>query len=154
MRGHEYQKLAMRTMADQEAIRQRIYTLGPKAVQLDSALRGLMDEVGEIANAVKKYIEYGQPLDENNLLEEAGDVFWRTAQLLDAIGMTVEEAMNSNIAKLQKRYPMQYSDELAEESNRKRQEERAVVEQFMKSETGDYEYDYNPHKSWQDFGAP
>lgn len=149
MKGREYQELAMRTMADQEAIRQRIFLTGPKATQLDGGLRGLTDEVGEIASAVKKYLEYNQPLNERNVLEECGDAIWRIAQILDAIGMTVEDAMVANIAKLQIRYPTKYEDELAAEANRRRDEESKVME-FVRSETGEY----NPHANWAAHGAP
>lgn len=150
MKGREYQELAMRTMADQTVIATRIQTLGVKAVQLDGGLRGLTDEVGEIASAVKKYLEYNQPLNERNVLEECGDAIWRIAQILDAVGFTVEDAMVANIAKLSIRYPDRYTDELAAESNRRRDEEEKVLE-FVRSETGAED---NPHANWAAHGAP
>lgn len=131
MTPNGYQQLALRTMADQNLIRQRIYELGPKATQLDNAVRGLSDEVGEINNLVKKHLEYGQDLDTTNLLEEAGDALWRLAQLLDAAGMTIEMAMHSNIKKLMVRYPDGYSDVLA--ANRDLEAEKVAVEKGGKT---------------------
>lgn len=114
-----YPKAALRTMANQQDTLDRINRLGLAAVQLDNAQRGLSDEAGEVASNVKSYIEYGKDFDGLNLVEEVGDVFWRCAQLLDAAQQldptnagryTFANCMVSNIAKLRKRYPDQYSD--------------------------------------------
>lgn len=109
----EYARLAGRTQADQQVILDRLVQLGPKAMQLDNGARGLSDEVGEVSAVVKKHIEYGQPLDRENLLEEVGDCFWRLHQICDAAGITFADAMSFNIKKLAKRYPDKYSDHLA-----------------------------------------
>jgi len=136
MLATDYQNLAMRTQADQVLILARLSELGPKAIQLDGGLRGLVDEVGEIASCVKKWIEYGQPLDRINLQEEVGDALWRLAQIADAAGFTLSDAMQSNISKLRVRYPVKYSDQLAEDDNRNREEEAEAIRQFMEYETG------------------
>jgi NTP pyrophosphatase (non-canonical NTP hydrolase) len=136
MLATDYQNLAMRTQADQSLILVRLTELGPKAIQLDGGLRGLVDEVGEIASCVKKWIEYGQPLDRINLQEEVGDALWRLAQIADAAGFTLSDAMQSNISKLRVRYPVKYSDQLAEDDNRNREEEAEAIRQFMEYETG------------------
>lgn len=135
MNPNEYQQLALRTMADQSDIRLRVIQRGVKATQMDNALRGLMDEVGELAGAIKVWLEYGQPLDSLNIKEEIGDCLWRLAQACDAIGITLEQAMEANIAKLQQRYPDKYSDELAAEENRNRQAERDALGEFVANKT-------------------
>lgn len=151
MDAKQYQRLALRTMADQQTIHDRMCLIGPKATQLDGAIRGLMDEVGELASAAKKWLEYGQLLDVNNVIEECGDALWRIAQVLDAVGWDVETAMNANIAKLQRRYPVKYEDELAAESGRQREDEARAVRSFLDSETG---ADDNPNANWAAHGAP
>jgi len=136
MKASEYQLLAMRTKADQQTILNRLIDLGAKAVELDGGLRGLVDEVGEIASCVKKYIEYGQPLDRINLQEEVGDALWRLAQIAEAGNFTLADAMESNISKLRVRYPVKYSDQLAHNDNRDRAEEAKAIEEFICHETG------------------
>lgn len=124
MQVSEYSRLALRTQADQQRILNRLVDLGPTAVQLDNAARGLCDECGEVSAAVKKHIEYGQALDRENLLEEVGDCLWRLNQLCDAAGLSLSDAMRMNIDKLTLRYPEQYSDRLA--AHRNLDAERAV----------------------------
>lgn len=133
MRGNDYQQRALRTMADQNVI---LLEMTTQKVQLDGGLRGLMDEVGELASCIKKHIEYGQPLNKTNLLEESGDALWRIAQILDAVGMTVEQAMESNIAKLAQRYPDKFSNEQAANENRNLEQEADAVKKFLAVETG------------------
>lgn len=128
-----YQQLARRTQADQGKILQRLLLLGPEAMRLDNAARGLAGDAGEVSSAVMKFIEYGRELDGVNLLEEVGDCLWRLGQLCDAaqelLGrpFTLDLAMAANIAKLEKRYPDKYSDHLAAEENRDRGREAEAV---------------------------
>lgn len=129
MNGNEYAKLALRTMASQEAIRLRNLQYGAQATQVDNAVRGLANDVGEIAEATKNWLEYGKPFDPVNLKEEVGDVLWRLAQLCDACGFTLEEAMQANIEKLKIRFPQKYSDEQADPEKRDRAAERAAIAQ-------------------------
>lgn len=129
MNSVDYQAKALRTMADQEKIMLRISQLGPKMVQLDNGVRGLTNEVGELTEITKKCIEYGKgPVDKVHIMEEVGDCFWRLRQICDAVGLTFEECMHFNLAKLAKRYPNEYSDFLAQEENRDRDVERAALE--------------------------
>lgn len=127
MHPNEYATLAMRTQADQEKILKRLVELGPRAMQLDNAARGLAGDAGEVSSAVMKYIEYGRELDRVNLLEEVGDCLWRLAQVCEAVGLTLEEAMEANIRKLQARYPTKYTDEAS--ANRNKEAERKALEE-------------------------
>lgn len=112
MNANEYQVLAMRTEADQEAILKRLVDLGPEAMRLDNAARGLAGDAGEVSTAVMKFIEYGRPLDVSNVVEEVGDCLWRLAQVCETIGVSLEECMSANIRKLKVRYPEKYTDEI------------------------------------------
>lgn len=137
----QYSLLALRTQADQFLILNRLVDLGPSAMQLDNGARGLCDEVGEVSAVVKKYIEYGQPLDRQNLLEEVGDCLWRLNQICWAAGLTLQEAMDFNLKKLQVRYPERFTDSLA--ANRNLEAEATVFRttasptQRTKQEIGD-----------------
>lgn len=123
----EYSEKALRTEADQEKILRRLYSeLGPQAMRLDNAARGLAGDAGEVSSAVMKYIEYGRALDRVNLLEEVGDCLWRLNQVCVAAGLSLQEAMEANIRKLQARYPDKYTD--AASANRDKEAERKALE--------------------------
>lgn len=124
---NEYQRLALRTEADQQNILDRLVTLGPQAMRLDNAARGLAGDAGEVSSAVMKYIEYGRPLDVVNVVEEVGDCLWRLAQVCEATGLTLEECMRANLRKLAARYPDKYTDERA--ADRDRDAERSAIVQ-------------------------
>lgn len=125
----EYQERALRTMANQASICNRNNAAhdSVKMTQLNNAARGMAGDVGEVNTCVQRCLEYGKPLDLVNLKEELGDVLWRIVQACDAVGFTLEEVMQANIAKLSKRYPEKYTDELAAEENRNRDAERQAV---------------------------
>lgn len=67
-------------------------------------LMGLSTEANEALDMMKKHIYYGKEFDQVNLIEEIGDLLWYSALVLDAVGSSFEEAMDTNIKKLQKRY--------------------------------------------------
>lgn len=139
----EYQRLAARTEAHPEEPRRRIASEVPhltveigatraslnphRLIRLYHALVGLVDEVGEIAKALKKTVFYGAPLDRINLGEEAGDTLWYLALLLNALDLSMDEVAKQNIEKLKVRFPDKYSDDLAKEENRDRAAERQAV---------------------------
>lgn len=123
MTTDEYEKLAMRTEADQGKILIRLASLGPDAMRLDNAARGLAGDAGEVSTAVMKFIEYGRDLDRTNLIEEVGDCLWRLAQVCKAAGFTLQDAMEANIRKLSVRYPEKYSDSLSANRNLEAEQE-------------------------------
>ena len=100
----DYQELAARTekLLDQKG-------------RLQHALLGLTSEAGEIADTIKKYVIYSQPLDHENIQEEIGDLLWYVALLANACQLDLEVCMIENIRKLRKRYPASYSDQHAAE---------------------------------------
>ena len=122
-----YVKLAMRTQASQEKIRERNYQLGTQATQLNNAARGMAGDVGEVNTCIQNWLEYGKPLDTANLKEELGDVMWRIAQMCDAMGWSLEEVQAANIAKLKARYPEKYSDEQADPDARDKEAEKKAI---------------------------
>ena len=81
-----------------------------KTLRLVHAAMGISGEAGEVVDAVKKHWIYGAPLDKENLLEECGDVLFYVSACLSLCGFSINDAMNHNIEKLNKRYPAGYSD--------------------------------------------
>jgi len=65
----EYQQLAKRTLKD----------LGTDQKNLLHMKMGLMTEIGELLDALKKHIAYGKELDAVNIREEWGDAMWYIA---------------------------------------------------------------------------
>ena len=86
------------------------------------ALFGLMTEVGELVDGYKRAVFYNQPLDTTNVVEKAGDILWYLAILLDVMGVSFEEVMEKNIAKLRARYPEKFTEKKA--ANRDLENER------------------------------
>ena len=77
------------------------------------SLAGLMGEVGEVADVIKKesiyedmskFIEkYGMSVKEK-IIDEMGDVFWQYINLLNQYQVSIEDVINSNVEKLNKRH--------------------------------------------------
>src|ERR1700757_1173035 len=99
MNANVYAKLAEVTESkDFEKIAERISTV--ESIRLIHAALGLASEVGEFADALKKAIFYGKPLDKVNLSEESGDLLWYLALASNVPGMlSLNENMERNIAK-------------------------------------------------------
>ncbi len=130
MTPNEYQRLAMRTQCPQvEALANLVKS--PDLTPLVHSVIGLTGEAGELASAIQKWMYYGKPLDETNVIEEFGDALWYIAEGLSALGWNLEDVMKLNIQKLQKRYPEKFTEELAAEENRNRAAERQVLEQTI-----------------------
>ncbi len=87
---------------------------------------GLATESAEFLDALNKVIYYGKELDKVNLAEEIGDILWYCAVALDELGVSFEEVMEKNIAKLEARYPEKFTEEKAE--NRDLEAERKILE--------------------------
>lgn len=78
---------------------------------------GIVSEVGEFADEVKKHIYYGANLDSVNLVEESGDLSWYLFLMLDEVasisGISLEQILQCNIEKLKLRYPEKFTEEHA-----------------------------------------
>lgn len=76
------------------------------------AVIGILTEAGELAEIVFQALFEGVPMDVEHVKEELGDIAWYRAVGLAAVGSTPEENDRSNIAKLMKRFPDKYDDDL------------------------------------------
>lgn len=81
---------------------------GTPPQRLITAAFGLSAEAGEFGDLVKKCLFQGKELNKQNkelMIKELGDVMWYLAQGCMALGVTVDDVLQANIDKLEKRYP-------------------------------------------------
>lgn len=78
---------------------------------------GVSGEAGELLDAIKKKVIYRKPLDMENVIEELGDIEFYLEGIRQGLGITREQCLEANIAKLLgKRYKDgKYSDQAAQE---------------------------------------
>ena len=107
MNFYQYQTEALRTARMMPSLTENLL----------HAQIGLCTEVGEFATEVKRLFAYRKELTpemRDHMAEELGDVLWYIAVAADTLNVSMTEMAEGNIAKLRKRYPEKYSDELAE----------------------------------------
>lgn len=95
MHGNDYQAHANRTRQAYDS---------PQIEMVFAALE-MSAEVGEVANLVYKHAFQQHDLDREDVKEELGDALWGMAVLCHAVGITLDDVMAYNIAKLCRRYP-------------------------------------------------
>lgn len=77
---------------------------------------GISGEAGELLDAIKKRAIYRKELDRQNAIEELGDIEFYLEGIRQGLGLTREECVEANIAKLSKRYAsLKYSDDAAQQ---------------------------------------
>lgn len=78
---------------------------------LINSVMGLCGESGEAIDIVKKWLAQGHPLDKEHLAKELGDVAWYLAEAATALGLPLEDILQANLDKLERRYPNGFSTE-------------------------------------------
>jgi NTP pyrophosphatase (non-canonical NTP hydrolase) len=94
----EYQKRAMRTVRPHLTTNDRLSLAG----------LGLSGEVGEVNELLKKYLFNGNDKALQRVQDELGDVLWYAILLCETLGISCEDVLAANIAKLEKRHPDGY----------------------------------------------
>ncbi len=89
-------------------------------------LMGMMTEVGELTDQFKKNLAYGKEIDWINVKEEIGDLMWYISEFANTHNFDIEEILETNIAKLQKRFPEKFTAQDA--INRNLDAERKILE--------------------------
>ena len=74
---------------------------------------GISGETGELLDAVKKHVIYGNELDVIHAIEELGDIEFYLEGLRQGLGVSRAECLQSNVSKLRLRYGEKYSNEAA-----------------------------------------
>src|SRR5215510_3797675 len=121
----DYVKKAIETdNSDIEGIIKRLSD--PMTARLIHALLGMVTEVGEFADTLKKWVIYGKGLDIKNLMEEIGDQQWYQAIAVDELGYDSFHIIQKlNIAKLRARYPNKFNEQDA--LNRNLDKEKEII---------------------------
>ena len=76
--------------------------------RLLTAALGICAEGGEFTEVVKKIVFQGKPVNEENIFHmkrELGDIMWYVAQACMTLDTTIDEIIEMNVEKLEKRYP-------------------------------------------------
>jgi len=93
------------------ALSDRLVELDSKGANIERLLTagvGINAEGGEFLEIIKKMVFQGKPWNDDNrehLIIELGDLLWYVAQATQALGVSFEEVIETNIKKLEKRYP-------------------------------------------------
>lgn len=101
MTGNEYQKLAMRTCG---------IPYDQKKDMLRHAVFGLASEAGEVAGILQKEYQ-GHDVEIQHLKKELGDCCWMIAEACTALGLNLDDVMQTNIDKLRARFPEGFDPE-------------------------------------------
>ena len=93
------------------ALADRLVELDGKGANIERLLTagvGINAEGGEFLEIIKKMVFQGKPWNRDNrehLIIELGDVMWYVAQATMALGISMEDVLDTNVKKLAKRYP-------------------------------------------------
>ncbi len=107
---HGCSKWTVPDIADFEGIK-----LTPEQSSLLHSAVGNVTESIEFLDAVRKHVFDGQPLDEDNVIEEIGDLCFYLEAACQAIKMKRADIEELNVAKLCERYKDGYSDQQAQD---------------------------------------
>jgi NTP pyrophosphatase (non-canonical NTP hydrolase) len=88
----------------------------PEKLDLMHMATGVAGEGGELLDAVKRWVMYNKPLDYENVKEELGDLEFFIEGVRQITGITREQTLEHNFAKLGQRYKNhEYTDQQAHE---------------------------------------
>ena len=99
MEIQEFQKLSIRTLNN---------SLSEKE-QLANMVIGASCEFSEAGDSLKKYLFQGHELDKKHIEEELGDTMFYICNLATLLDINMEEVLEKNIEKLNKRYKNGFS---------------------------------------------
>lgn len=108
---NEYSKFVKTLAKDGKTIASE---MTPEEAHLLHMVLGVSGESGELVDAVKKHVIYKKPIDRENMIEELGDLEFYIEGLRQGLGLTREECVEANMAKLRIRYGEKYSNEAAQ----------------------------------------
>jgi NTP pyrophosphatase (non-canonical NTP hydrolase) len=89
-------------------------------------LFGIITETAELTDIFKKSLAYGKEIDWVNVEEEIGDAMFYIASFCRITGLDLEEIINTNVLKLESRYPEKFTEYHA--LNRDLDKEREILE--------------------------
>jgi NTP pyrophosphatase (non-canonical NTP hydrolase) len=92
---------------DYQVWTRKLWSATPQVtVDYDSlhASLGLVTEASELADVYKKNLFYGRAFSPSKILDEAGDILYYVARILDANGFTLSDCLEANVSKLTARF--------------------------------------------------
>lgn len=81
-----------------------------KKLELEHMALGVAGEAGEIVDAIKKHTCYNKEIDVKHVIEEVGDMLFYLTGIANILGFDLDDAVEANIAKLNKRYAQSFTD--------------------------------------------
>lgn len=109
---NEYQVKAMRTNDGKAEYRLTKMLLKRHQMDCPEDLAGIIDgclglsgEVGEFTDLIKKWVFHEKAIDLEHAKKELGDVCWYVTMICESFGWDLQEILDLNIRKLEKRYP-------------------------------------------------
>ena len=73
--------------------------------QLNNYVFGLVGEVGEAVDLLKKFSYHGHEIDKQKLKGELGDILWYVAAIATLFELDLQDIALCNVEKLSRRYP-------------------------------------------------
>lgn len=101
-------------------------SLDTRKEDITHMLFGIITETGELTDIFKKGLAYGKEIDWVNVEEELGDIMFYIASFCRINGLNLEEIINTNVLKLESRYPEKFTQFHA--NNRNLEKERGILE--------------------------
>lgn len=97
----------------------------PEELKYVDTILGLVDESGEVAEALLKFLNGEFTREEMNkkLADELGDVMWYIARVAEAAGHSLDVVAQGNIDKLQARYPQGFTTEASQHRDAQKEED-------------------------------
>lgn len=68
---------------------------------------GIVGEVGEVIDCIKKGLRDEVPTDREHLKEELGDVLWYICNIATDLHVAMEEVIDINVDKIKRRYNLE-----------------------------------------------
>ena len=102
----EYQKLCRKTAKTFESQEKEIFTWG----------LGIAGEAGDLAGCIKKTFSHGND-QKPGIRENLGDTLWYMAMIANFFDWDLNEIMQENLAKLEKRFPQGFTEKDASRNN-------------------------------------
>lgn len=104
----KYLKFKPRTFTFQRYQELAARTAAPVDTEKDKFMRGvlgLLGEVGELAEHLKKHFYQGHELDMEYVRKELGDILWYLTVMVDDLDYGLDSIAVENINKLRERFP-------------------------------------------------
>ena len=103
---------------------------GNKIMDLLNLTLAINGESGEFGDLIKKAVFFSAPIDQADLCDELGDIFFYYINIITFFGMTLEDVINANIIKIHERYPNGRDQSFLSNVRNKREEKRKIREFF------------------------